>query len=1471
MDKSSSSKVTVEYVDPSGVFPLLKPELETRLPLRNLNWKSSTRPLRNIDALHVEFVQDASAKSETPTASAGLKRTSSTRSTRNASGENWPRPDHGHRSVSNPVGIEIPQRERRHQIPGLRQTAYLKLFILRCDDKETYKAEHRQRLRDWVRAISPQTKSTSGLSNHNNHDAFEWMIIHVVIPGTKAASEPRWTAAKQDPDELAERSKSKAKWATKGTTTVFDKLRSDFPPATKSGLEKVAQIRLPREIVPPPFLPTAAVPSDFVESKQEQLNAWHDLVAKFKTLILQSFDRRVSQYEDDIREKEAQRTLPGWNFCTFFTLKENLARGFESVGLVEDALAIYDELEAGLAVSTNNNTAFLGDMTALRSQLMTLSSANDDTGGDTDQQHRISDLLPFPFDISRHDFRSLIVSSTISLFDFHTYIFARQRVLIYRLGFFEPLETSNSDEVTSKPTGIRPRSDEQLIHIAEVCQRAASYISSNIRALKQELKSTASDQARYDTIVQRVAASWAFTMTAKMLAETAIPLDLDTAPSTTTQITNFNFAQGANPYPARRSSLMALSNLATPAGGAIVYENEKFKLSNVDESAKPALPGSGLSELAASRGELSLLQRRLLETLAAMNGWQAGWEAIGNIASTISNGTDQMPSTEESPEYINNLLDEDILKSLGSFDAFLSKYEGLTSVAIKYLILGNRLSLAENLFGDLALLKHQAGDFTGAAQILTKLVPKYTTNRWSSIETKVLVVYCDCLRKLNRRDEYVRMCLCLLRKQASLASVLPYEVGSGEMPVQNDKVTLQDLLDFSIDGPTLFRAPLEDMFADFHVNDAMIHHENEDGFGVEVQFRCQISEQTKIDSIKLKLISSTEPPQEIWLENESSIYIHPGTMSVMLKTRTTTWGLYSVRQVTFEMAKLHFSHAFEPKQKLMSFDFAESANTANRLDPTGPLIMIYPRSTSLNLRISTVPDVHVDKQRSLHVHLDVGSVDFEALTLRLKPATAGLRLHSTNATVVKPQTAKLDASGSHGIQLDPKASSEWTIKVPYSLELPQLDLAVKTEVVATKEGKEYLFLYEEGIPVDLQLDVDVNDTFKPENLFSQFSIRTTNEDPLIIHTVDVSGSEIYSVTPLGVPFGLTVFERQPVSLACMISRSLSDASVTSDRKNNALELKVDYYPLSSVVISNIVDLFDKSIIESSIRYLRRFLLPILRRLLTERLKSRALEEAVLLSELEVPPWDSLDWMTYVSALPLAARDETKRWLQSWHKSHAVLPIHLDALPEPEKRSVIVPVDVPTIDVLATASITIGTTATASASLPPVVYVGQAIQAILQISITHHWSAEPATKDKRTRLTFTVQDSTDWLLAGPSTTTFDCTPDQPSTFSLLLIPLVPGAVLLPHVEVQLAASADATPAAPTTRGRYACETDYESAAETVLVLRPPGDADYAIYDPVATPNLGGPAVGLGVRLEERLSEESERRRAEDEGKWWLQEY
>jgi hypothetical protein len=455
----------VEYHDPSGVFSLIQEDLTARLPLRNLHWKAPTRPLRSIDSLHVDLV---------PTSE----------STQDASAE----------------------KERRHQIPGLRRTPYLKVYLLRCDDSETYKGTARKQLREWIKDHTPPAQSSSA-SSQENHDAYEWMIIHVVLPDTAAASQPRGSGNAVTGDKEKTGATSVFK---RTSTTILEKIRADFNIASKSAPDRVAQIRLKKERVPPQMLPAAgSVTSPGApETQQEHDGAWTDVITKFKTLILSSFDLRVSQYEEDIRKNDSQRSLPGWNFNTFFVLKEGLARGFESAGLIDDALLGYDELSIGLdsVIRDQANDGSVLQMLSHSEDLyqQAVKVSEQSQGADSNDGGPVQFHDEKPIDATKKDYRGLILANNISIFEFRVYIFARQMSILLRMGNSQSARADLANKPQPRPNAsVNQRSlddshlgtssgggipdSEDLLSLAELCTRALNFITFAGRLLREDL------------------------------------------------------------------------------------------------------------------------------------------------------------------------------------------------------------------------------------------------------------------------------------------------------------------------------------------------------------------------------------------------------------------------------------------------------------------------------------------------------------------------------------------------------------------------------------------------------------------------------------------------------------------------------------------------------------------------------------------------------------------------------------------------------------------------------------------------------------------------------------------------------------------------------------------------------------------------------------------------------------------------
>ncbi|KAG5980167.1 hypothetical protein E4U55_004338 [Claviceps digitariae] len=688
--QSSTSKVTVEYFDPHNVYRLLAPGLIPRLPLRNLHWQSHVGPLRSIDALHVNLVRGDAAESteqssskQGPSASASLDDGFQTHHV----GRNDGSSDIADKQT--PPARPAPGTLRRHQIPGLRSTPYLKVLLVRCDDNDSYKNTVRSEIREWIKVqTSPSGSGGSGgnnastgsskkASNQEKHDAFEWLIVHVVIPNTVAATQPRSTGSKLGDGSSADRASTSSRWRT-GSTPLLEKFRSDFNSSSKGTPDRIAQIRIGVNDVPYDHLPRVvpAVPTGYSETEQDAEIAWNELMGKLKSLILTSFDMRVTQYEEDIKEKDSQRSLPGWNFCTFFILKEGLARGFENVGLVEDALVGYDELSVGLDTVIREQAEsgspekhggamlpYTEDLkrTAKKSLAELLGNPSDDEAEDLQRQQSSDDQIDdIPINSSKKPYRDMILANQVSVFDFRCYLFSRQVALLLRLGNAsatrEELLAKLKDQHKTILQGVAPLAPpmntddgaENLAMLSEVCRRTLEFIPSISRVMREDIASSmlvdankgkGADAQRTTEldpllleIVGNQTASFAFTVAQQILAQTttkALPI-----PPTTLNSGDGPESKSSIPepktmmHPARTTSLQTQASQASsrPPSSTPSFPGPGHQPNLAEqESQSSSFLKAGLEELAAQRAELYLVSRSILDGLGNRRGWSNGW------------------------------------------------------------------------------------------------------------------------------------------------------------------------------------------------------------------------------------------------------------------------------------------------------------------------------------------------------------------------------------------------------------------------------------------------------------------------------------------------------------------------------------------------------------------------------------------------------------------------------------------------------------------------------------------------------------------------------------------------------------------------------------------------------------------------------------------------------------------------------
>lgn len=468
---------------------------------------------------------------------------------------------------------------------------------------------------------------------------------------------------------------------------------------------------------------------------------------------------------------------------------------------------------------------------------------------------------------------------------------------------------------------------------------------------------------------------------------------------------------------------------------------------------------------------------------------------------------------------------------------------------------------------------------------------------------------------------------------------------------------------------------------------------------------------------------------------------------------------------------------------------------------TGPSVLVFPNDLAFDARATLIDNLHVDKLRSIVVHVDTGRNDVKTLDLRLRGASAGLRLHTADAVVID---GSLDLDTSHVGAVRTNAigpNTKLRISLPYSLEHGLAEVLVKLEAHYTTSAGSFVFVVSCNITVELPLDVDVHDIFKTDALFSLFSIRTTKSIPLQLTNVNLQESAAYSIQALPCPPIMTVFEKQPASLTYKISkRDSQDGSIIIDKKAAALAMTVQYISISDEILNTITSVFQSALSTSPHARLARLLTPHLRNGVQCHDLALQFERAVLLRELRLPAYETIVWDTALRNLAPATRTTVQDWLRAWHKQNTRIAFDPTA---GHRREITISVEVPTIDVVHTASLILPTSVS-SGGLQTTGFVtamlGVPLKAELHIEHTRKWaSLTSAARQGELYFVYTVRDAGEtWLIGGQRRArfSFSCPSASPpddaatvtggdqetKTFALLLIPMKTGTHALPTIDI-----------------------------------------------------------------------------------------
>ncbi|KAI9913073.1 hypothetical protein PsorP6_005720 [Peronosclerospora sorghi] len=254
-----SPGLRVGYTDEGDVWQFLAPSLLQRLPLRAIEWRNLVGVTKRIEQLPLHFVE---------------------------------------------ISVENVEKE-------LPLTC---LYLVKCEDFDTYKNSVRLALTNWVEAMTAAN--------------VEWLVLYVPL-GTRSK------ASGNAPNPVYKK--------------IFDRLRADFFVVKKAptslgaamsssstsaaGLDKVCKIDVLEG-------------TSFFGQQQQHESQWTDLVGRLRHCIMDAFEIKCFQYEEQLRVLDTQRGASGWDFGAFFLAKEQVALMYHQMSLQDDAIRHFDELDA---------------------------------------------------------------------------------------------------------------------------------------------------------------------------------------------------------------------------------------------------------------------------------------------------------------------------------------------------------------------------------------------------------------------------------------------------------------------------------------------------------------------------------------------------------------------------------------------------------------------------------------------------------------------------------------------------------------------------------------------------------------------------------------------------------------------------------------------------------------------------------------------------------------------------------------------------------------------------------------------------------------------------------------------------------------------------------------------------------------------------------------------------------------------
>jgi hypothetical protein len=512
-----------------------------------------------------------------------------------------------------------------------------------------------------------------------------------------------------------------------------------------------------------------------------------------------------------------------------------------------------------------------------------------------------------------------------------------------------------------------------------------------------------------------------------------------------------------------------------------------------------------------------------------------------------------------------------------------------------------------------------------------------------------------------------------------------------------------------------------------------------------------------------------------------------------------------------------------------------------------PKILLYQRSDAFDVKLFASKYMHLDRNRFLELELSSGWNEVIEGELHIRAATAGMRLQTSEATVIdgsldlaKKQEAGVIKFGA----LSSRSSAK--IRMPFNLEHESSDVSLKIEISYTTEKGTFFFATMPTMSIMLPLGVNVQDVFKHKALFSKFTISSATSNPLRLLSSHLDGSEMFD-SQCGVPISkpIIIFPRQAATVLYKITKKVPASTVPKNAKA-ALSLVLHYVGLEEEIESAVTTSLKAAFHDTPLQQYSRLLIPTVLKALQTRLSHYDHERIAVLSELSTSCLSNIRWKDHFLGLGITLDKEDictllTRGLETWQQQTPILsllPLSPDEKSLAASRSIIIPVEVPAVTVVHTADLKLSTPSSSIQSNTIIAASNTPIPASLEVKWTRRWDVpEESDPKKNNSLEFyyEVSGQTDtWLIGGKRKGHFKVPPNHPNkpeskdekrtlSFPLVLIPLREGYLPYPSVEIKPAPTAKILKPGASDRAEspkrqtITCETDYKNSGETIRVI------------------------------------------------------